>query len=245
MIIILLAAYNEEKDLPQLLARIRESIAKNHYEYRLFIVNDGSTDGTVNVVKEHMQIMPIDFIDFKFNRGVGEAFRVALRQVLKIAKDSDIIVTMDADNTHDPNLIKSIVEKIDEGNDIVITSCYGENGKITGLSFSRHVLSRSCNLVYRLLFPIKGVSLYTGFYRGHTARAFRKTEGIFGDNLIESVGFGAMAELLIKFRKANLRIAEIPMTLRYDIKIGISKIKILSTIKEHLTSIFKNIYNNY
>lgn len=221
-------------------------MSANSLPYRLVIVNDGSTDNTPAVIKEHGLSMPVDFIDFKSNRGVGEAFRQAFRKVIETADDSALVVTMDADNTHGPELIKPMMEKIEEGSDVVIASCYGKGGRITGISFFRAVLSKGCNLIYRIFFPIKGVTLYTGFYRIHRARAIKKAASVFKDSFIESSGFGAMAELLIKFKKLNFRISEIPMTLHYEVKQGRSKLKVMRTVKEHLGAIYKNLFNtNY
>lgn len=241
MIFIILTAYNEERDLPPLLVKIGNFMLDNSLSYRMIIVNDGSTDNTASVIKQYSATMPIDLIDFKTNRGVGEAFRVAFGEVIKTAGDSDLIVTMDADNTHDPELIKPMMQKIQEGSDVVVASCYAKEGKLTGVSFFRAILSKICNFIYILFFPIKGVTLYTGFYRLHTAGAIKKARVVFKDRFIESNGFGAMAELLVKFKKLKFNISEVPMILHYEVKQERSKIKIIPTIKEHLGSIYKNL----
>lgn len=246
MIYIALSAYNEEKDLPPLLLKLRDFMSRNSLQYRLLIVNDGSTDNTAGVIKQQSLSLPIDLIDFKANRGVGEAFRQAFKEIIKASDDNDLIVTMDADNTHDPQLIKPMMKEIEGGSDVVIASCYNKKGSLTGISFHRAILSKGCNLIYRIFFPIKGVTLYTGFYRLYRAQAIKKTESVFKEYFIESSGFGAMAELLIKLKKLNFRISEVPMALRYELKQEKSKLKILRTIREHLGSIYKNLFNpNY
>ncbi|MBW2401426.1 MAG: glycosyltransferase family 2 protein, partial [Deltaproteobacteria bacterium] len=109
MVIITLPAYNEEETLPPLLDRIREAMEENLIEYRVIVVNDGSTDGTGEMVDQMRDTMPITRIDHERNRGLGEAIRTGLLAAIEGAKDRDIIVTMDSDNTHTPGLIARMV----------------------------------------------------------------------------------------------------------------------------------------
>ena len=109
MVVITLPAFNEESTLPPLLQAIREAMAENQIEYRVVVINDGSTDATAKVVEEMHETMPITLIEHEENRGLGESIRTGLLHAIKDAADRDIIVTMDSDNTHTPALIARMV----------------------------------------------------------------------------------------------------------------------------------------
>jgi dolichol-phosphate mannosyltransferase len=115
MVTILLPAYNEERDIRTLILRIHAAMQAGGFNYKVFVVNDGSTDGTVSAVIACQQEMPIELIDHGVNKGLGQAMLTGLRSVAKQLEDEDVLVTMDADNTHDPNLIPAMVEKVRGG----------------------------------------------------------------------------------------------------------------------------------
>ncbi len=110
-----------------------------------------------------------------------------------------------------------------------------------GAPLPRYLLSYLSNLGYRMLFHVKGIRTYTGFYRAHTGAAIKTAFEKFGDRLIEVSGFAAMAEMLIKFRQIPLFMTEVPMIIRYDMKSRASKMRILATIREHLEVIARNL----
>ncbi|MFP8879007.1 MAG: glycosyltransferase family 2 protein, partial [Myxococcota bacterium] len=122
MVIITLPAYNEEQTLPLLLERTREAMEENQIDYRVIVVNDGSTDATAEAVDKMAASIPITRFDHESNRGLGDTIRTGLIHAIEGADDRDIIVTMDSDNTHTPGLIAAMVRGIREGNDVVIAS---------------------------------------------------------------------------------------------------------------------------
>jgi len=139
MVIVTLPAYNEEGTLATLLERIRESMEENGIEYRVIVVNDGSSDRTGEIVDRMREIVPLTRIDHDTNRGLGEAIRTGLLAAIEDAKDRDIIVTMDSDNTHTPGLIARMVRGIREGNDVVIASRFQPGAHVIGVPLYRRV----------------------------------------------------------------------------------------------------------
>ncbi len=241
MIYIILPIYNEADVIGKLLEKIDNEMKKNSYEYKIIAINDGSTDNTINVIRLYQKTIPLDLVDFKENRGVGEVFRRGFEHILKKAQDNDIVVTMDADNTHEPRLIKMMQARLNEGYDVVIASCFATGGMYVGVPFFRYLMTIACNRLYQTLFPIRGIREYTGFYRAYNAGALKKAFLRFGSTLIETDGFAVMAEFLIKLRRIPVMITEVPLILRYDQKGEKSKLKVFPTIKEHLKVIFKNL----
>ena len=242
MLYFVIPVYNEGKSIAKQLDSIKDIMEKKSYSYNMIIVNDGSTDNTQQILEEYQKRMPIIIARHEINKNVGAAFRLGFKKVLELAKDEDIVITMEADNTQTLKTIELMMQKINEGYEIVLGSFFATGGMLLGAPFKRRVLSWGCNFIYQTLFHIKGIKEYTCFYRAYSVAALRKAFNIFGDKLIESVGFGTMAEMLIKFRRIPLFITEVPMIVRLDLKKGISKIKIVSTIKEHIKIMRKNLF---
>jgi len=242
MIYFLMPAFNEETEIGPRLRNISALMAQKGFAFQIWVVNDGSRDRTVNIVEEISRELPVRMIHHDRNRGIGVAFSNGLKELIKVARDDDIIITLDADNTHNLETVGLMLMKIDEGYEVVVGSCFMNGGMMTGAPLLRYLLSYSSNLGYRMLFHVKGIRTYTGFYRAHTGAAIRAAFGKFGDRLIEVSGFAAMAEMLIKFHQIPLLMTEVPMIIRYDVKGRASKMRVLATIREHLGVIARNLF---
>jgi dolichol-phosphate mannosyltransferase len=235
MVIITLPAFNEEQTLPPLLDRIREAMEENRIEYRVIVVNDGSADRTAAVAAEMAAAMPITLVEHETNRGLGETIRTGLMSALEGAKDRDIIVTMDSDNTHTPGLIAAMVRGIREGNDVVIASRFRQGSHIVGVPFHRRVLSRGGSLLFRTMFPTHGVRDFTSGYRAYRAGVVRNAFETFGGDFVAESGFACMVDILLKLRQLGAIMNEVPLILRYDLKFGVSKMLVLRTALDTLS----------
>jgi len=114
---VVLPSYNEEKNIPLVYAEILKSIDKKRFEFELIFVNDGSADKTW-VAIEKLSEKDSHVKGINFSRNFGHA--VALEAGLLEAK-GDVIVMMDSDLQHPPELIHELINKYDEGFDIVNT----------------------------------------------------------------------------------------------------------------------------
>ena len=229
MVIVTLPAYNEAQTLPTLLERIRESMEENGIEYRVIVVNDGSTDETADSVDRMRDSLPVTRIDHEVNRGLGEAIRTGLFAAIEGADDRDIIVTMDSDNTHTPGLIARMVRRIREGNDVVIASRFQPGAHVRGVPFYRRVLSRASSLAFRIAFPTPGVRDFTSGYRAYRAGVVKQAFGTYGGEFVAESGFSCMVDILLKLRRIDAIMGEVPLVLRYDMKYGVSKMMVLRT----------------
>jgi len=234
MVIITLPAFNEEATLSTLLERIRESMEENDIEYRVIVVNDGSTDGTGEIVDRMREAMPLTRIDHELNRGLGEAIRTGLFAAIEGATDRDLIVTMDSDNTHTPGLIARMVRGNREGNDVVIASRFQPGAHVRGVPFYRRVLSRVGGLLFRIAFPTPGVRDFTSGFRAYRAGVVRKAFDTYGGEFVAESGFSCMVDILLKLRRLDAIMSEVPLVLRYDMKYGVSKMLVVRTIIETL-----------
>jgi len=231
-ILFALPAFNEEKDLPKLLAAFEQQMEASHFEYRIVIVDDGSTDDTLAVIRKWKT--PIDVVQHAKNSGLGETIQDALCRSASLADPDDVIVTMDADNTHSPTLIPAMVNAIQKGSDVVIASRYRRGSKVVGLSPLRHLMSYGARFLFQIAFPIDGVRDYTCGFRAYRASLLQKAFVRFGKSLVQERGFAAMAEILLKLRTLNPRFCEVPMILRYDLKSGDSKMRVGATVMKTL-----------
>jgi dolichol-phosphate mannosyltransferase len=238
----LLPAYNEAEGIVNQIETIRRQMDRRRLAYEIVVVDDGSTDETAALVRRSATKLPITLLQHATNLGVGHAFSTGFGHLAGRMQPDDIVITMDADNTQNLKTVDFMIQKINEGYDVVLGSCLAVGGMMVGIPWHRYIFTIVCNTLYRVLFHIKGIHTYTGFYRAHSARAVRTAYEHFGDALIESDGFVVMAEMLIKFRALLLFMTEVPVIMRYDLKSGMSKMRISRTIASHLRVMARNMF---
>lgn len=231
---LMLPAYNEALSLPSLLDRIELLKKTELKELQLLVVNDGSTDNTLKIVKDRQ----LNVIDLQPNQGLAGAMRNGIEASVNELSEDSILITMDADDSHHPNLIPSMLDKINEGADIVIASRYQKGSKVIGLSRFRVFLTQGAGILYKFFAPVKGVKDYTCGYRAYRVSFLRKMLEHYGDGFIEQDGFACMGEILLKSKRFHPRIEEVPMVLRYDRKKSSSKMNVFHSIRQTLQLIF-------
>lgn len=232
MIYILLPAYNEEEGLEHLLDRLRRIGKAFSVEYKVVIVNDGSTDHTELVIRSYANEMPIENISFNNNKGVTKVFLEGFKRICKEAQDDDICVTMDSDNTQNPYVILDMLKVLDgpARPDIVIASRFEKGGAMIGAPIIRTWFSVGISYILRMVVGLKGVRDYSTFYRAYRVGVIKRGFSKYGDDIIKGYGFSAMARFLIKLSSVTDRICEVPFILRYDLKEGGSGMNIGKTI---------------
>jgi len=229
-IFVVLPAYNEEASLGALLERIDQTLFETSQDYAVIIVDDGSSDGTLRVAEEHGRHMPVLVERHEQNQGLGSTIRDGLMAAAERCADNDIVIAMDADNTHTPYLIHSIVELVKEGNDVVIASRYRPGSSVRGVPLHRRFLSYAASVLMRVLFPTHGVRDYTCGYRGYRGRVLKDAVERMGKDLVSEDGFQCMVDILLKLRGMGAIFSEVPLILRYDLKEGASKLRVGQTI---------------
>lgn len=110
--LIIIPAYNEQDNIE----RVVDHLTENYPQYDYVIINDGSKDRTSQICHEkHYNV-----IDLPVNLGLAGGFQTGMKYAYQ--NGYDCAVQFDADGQHRPEYIKPMMEKIAEGNDIVIAS---------------------------------------------------------------------------------------------------------------------------
>lgn len=235
--IVVLPCYNEEKNLESLLTKIDEAL-RSEVPYMVIAVNDGSSDGTPDLLRKLSVSYPVTVVEHPVNRGLAEAIRSGIDAALKSSDDSDLVVIMDSDNTHDPIYIRSMLEYVKDGADIVIGSRYVEGGGQINVHKYRVFLSRVVNLLLKWVSRLP-VNDATSGYRCFRATTLRRAKEKLGQKFLESKNFEVSFELLLKASFYSLTIKEVPILLDYSKKRGRSKMKLLPTIGGYLQTLMK------
>lgn len=225
MIWIVLPAYNEEQALPKLLPRLNAALEKSGQGYRMVVVNDGSTDRTPEILEQFSAALPLDIVTHPINRGLGETERDGFEFVAARCNDGDVIVRVEGDDTHDPDYLFVLLEKLASGFDVVNTSRFQPGGAQLGVNAYRAFISRCANLFMKTVFPIRGLQDYSCGFRAYRARVIIDAIRVFGDDFVQlrGMGFTSTLEMVVKLNLLGCRFAEVPFVLRYDLKESGSK----------------------
>lgn len=234
-IYLVLPAYNEAGNIGTLLQRTVAVFLDSGLPLPIVIVvDDGSSDNTVEAVRAFEGLPGLRLLRHEVNGGLGPTLRDGLREAARTARPDDMIVTMDADDTHHPGLIPAMAQKIREGFDVVIASRYRHDSRVLGLARSRRWLSIGAALIFRILHPIKGVKDYTCGFRTYRATLIIKAFDHYGEGFVDKQGFQCMVDTLLKLRRFDPLMTELPFILRYDRKGGASKMNVLKTALQTL-----------
>ena len=239
MIYLILPAYNEEKSFDSLFAKIKDYFENERKEdYRIVVCDDGSKDRTQEILNSYKDKLPLTVLRHKINRGLGETMRDLFEYVAENCNEEDIVIRMDCDDTHEPQFMTGLIEKIHEGNDVVIASRFVEGGSGgEGLSFYRRFISNGAQLYMRIFFPIKGIKEYSSGFRAYKVSAIKFAIHQFGNSFIQlkGLGFTCTLEKIVKFKMINAKFAEAPFVLKYDQKVSESKMVSSITTFGYLT----------
>jgi dolichol-phosphate mannosyltransferase len=225
MIVILLPAYNEEESLPQLMPKIIDTMSKLGEEYKVVVCNDGSKDKTMEILTNYASAMPLEIIHHKINRGLGETIRDLFEKAAELANTNDIIIRLDCDDTHEPEFMPTLIEKVRSGYDVVIASRFAPGGGQMGVNGYRAFISNAANLFMKIFFPISGLREYSCGYRAFNAKIILEAISFYGNDFVQlkGLGFTCTLEKLVKLKILNAKFGEVPFVLRYDQKISNSK----------------------
>ena len=228
MIRFVIPAYNESQNIPDLLADLAP-LARD-LGARVIIVDDGSTDGTSDVIAAHSEDLHLAVVRHKVNRGLGTAINSGLRAALGEAHDDDLIVTLEADNTSDLSDLPAMLARSAEGFDVVLASVYAPGGRIVGVAPWRLAASKAVSNSFRVAGGLRDIHTLSSLYRVYRAGTLRRAAETYGYLLVREPGFAANVELLLKLYNSGASVAEVPTVNDWSRRKGVSKMKLKPTV---------------
>lgn len=206
-IAIIIPSYNEVKNVPILIERIKKELNFG----KIIIVDDSKPSENQKlkkIVKSYRNIILISRLK-KAGRGsaVIEGFKEALRYNI------NFMFEMDSDLAHDPKEFKRFLDKANsEHFDLIIGSRYLPGGKIVNITADRTIMSRVIN---KFLYYWLGIHLtdHTSGFRLYN----RKAINFITKTKIHSTGFITLSEIAYKIYRKGFKIAEVPITWNYRI----------------------------
>lgn len=209
-ILLIIPAYNEEKNLPDLLQRIEEYTSW----LDLIVINDGSKDNTIDVLRD----FNIEFIDLSVNLGIGGAVQAGYRYAEK--NGYDIAIQFDGDGQHPHQDIVSLVEEILNGSDMVIGSRYIEKEGFQS-TILRRLGIRCLSFLIKILTG-KSISDPTSGFRACNRNIIKYFAEYYPQDYPEP-------ETIVQLMRSKWTINEIPVRMVTRQK-GVSSINLLKSI---------------
>lgn len=228
-----LPAYDEAASIRELCADIGRVMSGHGLQYRIIVVDDGSTDGTGDRARECGAGATVTVLANERNQGLGVSLERGLRSALSAARTDDVIVTMDADLTHTPELVPAMLARHAQGADVVIASRFVPGSAVIGLSAYRRALTAAARAVMRLCMPVPGVTDFSCGFRLYSVPLLREVLGPDDSRVLVERGFAVQVELLSRIR-GHGTCAEVPLVLRYDLKRTATTLRVLPAIAGYL-----------
>jgi len=193
---IVIPAFNEANTLGPLFDALRRAL--DGFTHEIILVDDGSTDGTSDIVKELSRDQARAFFHLR-NQGKGAALRTALEHA-----KGDIVVIQDADFEYDPKDIPRLIQPILENHaDAVFGSRF--HGPTQRIHLYWHQLAnRWLTWFTNIVYDLNLSDMETGY------KAFRRSA--IDGMVIRQSGFGVEPELTAKLAKKKFRIYEVPIS---------------------------------
>lgn len=225
---VILPTYRESENIGKLI----EDIENLQMNSSILVIDDSSPDSTAEIVK-NLQKKYDNLLLYVRPRkaGLGTAITDGFKIFLTLKVPPKLIVTMDADYSHNPKAIPRLLSSMQSGYDIVVGSRYSKGGKIVGWPFTRKMISRAANIMARFLmgFPLHD---YTSGFRCYSINFLK-----MAINSLHSQTYEIQIETIRKAFLGDFRVKEVPISF-INRKLGKSKLT-LTEILGYLSYIFK------
>ena len=218
-LLIIIPAYNEGKNLIELLKKIKSE----NDNWNIIIIDDSENFETNELIENYKE-KKINYIKRNLKMGRGSAVRFGFEYSKK--NKFDYILEMDADLSHNPSEIKLLLNKlISKKYDLVIGSRYLKNSKIIGWPIKRRIFSKLSNFFAKFLFGF-GLTDYTNGFRVYNSKAINELVKY----PIENNGFMYLTETFTILKKKNFKISE-QATVFINRKKGSSSLRLSEILK--------------
>jgi glycosyltransferase involved in cell wall biosynthesis len=218
MLYICIPAYNEAPTIGVLLWRIRKVLEEHPREYEVVVLDDGSTDATVEVLKPYAKVLPLTVLRHEEHRGYATALDTLARSVVKRTRypRRDAIIFMQGDFTDQPEHLPDLVKRFEGGTDVVVA----EQPTIPQAApIAVRRLRRLAPWLVRPFISIPDVRDPFGTFRLYRIAVVRDMLRAAGDSPIARwEGWAANIEMLASAARFARRIETVSLEPRYDLR---------------------------
>ncbi|MCW4006692.1 MAG: polyprenol monophosphomannose synthase [Candidatus Bathyarchaeota archaeon] len=198
----------------------------------ILVVDDSSPDGTAEVVKQLQETYPDVFLLQRSKKsGLGNAITDGFRFFLGLDCAPHVVVTMDADYSHNPQDLPRLVAGMQGDCDLVIGSRYCSGGGTAGWPWLRKLISRNANALAQSLLGLQPADCTSGF-RCYSTTFLKSTI-----NCLHSQTYDIQIETINQAHQKGFNVKEIPI-LFINRKRGKSKLSLFE-IENYLSYILK------
>jgi len=225
-----LPAYNEAATVGVLLWKIRRVMEEFPRDYEILVLDDASTDDTLDVLAPYARVLPLTVIRHETRKGYAAALERLIREAVGRASHPrrDILVTLQADFTEAPEDTPALIRRIEGGADIVEGSVVSEGQNVPrSLRLARRgipILLRGTPLPDGARDPVSG-------FRAYRVSVLKRTLADHnGSPLLRSEGWAANVELLMAVSPHSRRTEGLDITRRYDLRQRASRFRPWATV---------------
>ena len=232
-----IAAYNENENIIELIQRLIDVFKNMNIDYEIILVAQGK-DGTLELLQDFKNRTgsPIHILYYEKPLGVGIAFKIGFHN---ISEDATYILTMDADLNHQPEDLPRFLKPLEHKEvDIVIGSRYIPGGAMKNVRVWRYALSKFVNYVLSYLSNLRVMDKTSGY------RLQKKEVVVSLRDKINAKNFDFYVDYLIMAQKAGFSMTEIPIIFIARSK-GYSKMKKIDTLFRYLLLFLKDTKLNF
>jgi dolichol-phosphate mannosyltransferase len=198
LVSVIVPTWNERDNIRALLASVRHAL--DGVDYEVVVVDDASPDGTGTAVKGDARHHPnIRLVQRAGKMGLSSAVMEGAAQ-----SAGSIVVMMDADFSHDPNLLPLLIERVRSGSDVAIGSRYVPGARLEGWPIHRRIGSTALTEFARAVFRLRVHDPLSGF------AAFRRQVLEDVPTRFSVKGFKLLLEVLAT--QPSLRVCELPIS---------------------------------
>ncbi len=201
--LVIIPTYNERENIVRMISAVLGQLRDLH----LLVVDDGSPDGTAQLVRETMIQFPgkVHLLERAGKLGLGTAYIAGFRWALD--RDYETVTEMDADFSHNPDDLVRLIDRVQAGADLAIGSRYVAGGGVTNWPTDRVLLSKYASIYVRLItwMPVRDTT--AGFVCYH-----RRVLQTLDLSKIRFVGYAFQIEMKFAAWKLGFKLAEVPIT---------------------------------
>ena len=195
---IIIPVYNEERTIIEILERVN-NFKKDNSQYEVIIINDGSKDKTLDLLKKNSHLYN-NLVSYEKNKGKG----YAVKEGLKFSK-GEYVIFQDADLEYDPLEIQGFMDLIEKFNpDGTIGSRFVYNKYTRSHYFLNKIGNKLLTLIFNIFYNTTFTDVYSCYF------CFKKK--LLDDKKLETHGFEQHAEILCKVIKKGKIFYEIPIS---------------------------------